>query len=155
VIFFVPDSVKGVGEMTRVVRPGGLVAAYVWDTLGGGDPSEPIVTEMRAMGLTPVLPPSVHASRMRALHGLWTDAGLEGIETRAITVRRSLDSFDNFSTAMGTTRSRLDLMEADAIAELKERVRARLPADRQGRIAIGACANAIKGHVPIVAVSVK
>ena len=158
VIFFVPDPVKGVGEMTRVVRPGGLVAAYVWDTLGGGDPSEPIVTEMRAMGLTPVLPPSVHASRMRALHGLWTDAGLEGIETRAITVRRSFDSFDNFwnaSTAMGTTRSRLDLMEADAIAELKERVRARLPADRQGRITIGACANAIKGHVPIVAVTVK
>ena len=158
VIFFVPDPVKGVGEMTRVVRPGGLVAAYVWDTLGGGDPSEPIVTEMRAMGLTPVLPPSVHASRMRALHGLWTDAGLEGIETRAITVRRSFDSFDNFwnaSTAMGTTRSRLDLMEADAIAELKERVRARLPADRQGRITIDACANAIKGHVPIVAVTVK
>jgi ubiquinone/menaquinone biosynthesis C-methylase UbiE len=30
VIHFVPDPAKGVGEMTRVVRPGGLVAAYVW-----------------------------------------------------------------------------------------------------------------------------
>src|SRR6266481_3452275 len=60
------------------------------------------------------------ASRMEALHGLWTDAGLEGIETRAITVRRSFDSFDNFwKVSTARLRPTLDLMEADAIAELK------------------------------------
>jgi hypothetical protein len=134
-----------------VVRPCGLVAAYLWDTLGGKDPMDPIWGEMRTLGLTPAAPPSVHASRMEALHGLWTDAGLEGIETRAITVRRSFDSFDNFwkvSTPTAGVRPPLDAMEADAIAELKERVRARLPAKGQGLVAFGACANAIKGHVP-------
>jgi SAM-dependent methyltransferase len=149
VIHFVPDPVKGIRELTRVVRPGGLVAAYVWD--GGRDPIEPILTEMRTLGVTPALPPSVHASRMEALRGLWADAGLEGFETRAITVQRSFDSFDNFwkvSTATAGLRPTLDLMEADAIAELKERVRGRLPADGQGRITFGACANAVKGHVP-------
>ena len=149
VIHFVPDPAKGIGELTRVVRPGGLVAAYVWD--GGRDPVEPILTEMCTLGVTPALPPSVHASRMQALHGLWTDARLERIETRAITVQRSFDSFDNFwqvTTATGGPRATLELMEADAIAELKERVRGRLPADGQGRITFGACANAIKGHVP-------
>ena len=35
VIFFVPDPAKGVAEMVRVVRPGGKVAAYAWDILGG------------------------------------------------------------------------------------------------------------------------
>ena len=30
VIFFVPDPVKGVAEMARVVRPGGSVSAYAW-----------------------------------------------------------------------------------------------------------------------------
>jgi hypothetical protein len=72
---------------------------------------------------------------MEALRGLWTDAGLEGIETRAITVQRSFDSLDNFwqvTTATGGPRAALDLMKADAIAELKERVRGRLPADGQG-----------------------
>jgi hypothetical protein len=39
-------------------------------------------------------------------------------------------------------------MEADAVAELKDRVRGRLPADGQGRITFSACANAIKGHAP-------
>jgi SAM-dependent methyltransferase len=149
VIHFVPDPVKGIRELTRVVRPGGLVAAYVWD--GGRDPIEPILTEMRTLGVTPALPPSVHASRMEALRGLWADAGLEGFETRAITVQRSFDSFDNFwqvTTATGGPRATLELMEADAIAELKERVRGRLPADGQGRITFGAGANAVKGHVP-------
>ena len=82
VIFFVPDPAKGVAEMARVVRPGGAVATYAWDTLGGGFPWEPIQVEMRALGVTPPLPPSVGASRMGALRDLWACAGLEAIDAR-------------------------------------------------------------------------
>src|SRR6266478_3183031 len=35
VLHFVPDAKKAVGEMRRVVRSGGVVAATVWDGLGG------------------------------------------------------------------------------------------------------------------------
>lgn len=35
VLHFVPDAAKAVAEMRRVVRPGGVVAAVVWDHLGG------------------------------------------------------------------------------------------------------------------------
>ena len=38
VIFFVPDPARGVAEMARVVGPGGIVAAYAWDMVGGGFP---------------------------------------------------------------------------------------------------------------------
>lgn len=36
VIFFVPVPERGVAEMVRVVRVGGLVTAYAWDMQGGG-----------------------------------------------------------------------------------------------------------------------
>ena len=98
VIFFVPDPARGVAEMVRVVCPGGTVATYAWDMLGGGFPLEPIQVEMRAMGLTPVLPPSPGASRMDALRNLWTGAGLEAVETREITVQRTFADFDDFWT---------------------------------------------------------
>ena len=49
VIFFVPDPAKGLAEMVRVVRPGGMVATYVWDMFGGGFTLDPIQAEMRAM----------------------------------------------------------------------------------------------------------
>jgi ubiquinone/menaquinone biosynthesis C-methylase UbiE len=48
VIFFVPDPAKGVAEMVRVVGPGGTVAAYAWDILGGGIPTEPILAASHA-----------------------------------------------------------------------------------------------------------
>jgi len=35
VLHFVPEADKAVAEMRRVVRPGGVVAAVVWDHLGG------------------------------------------------------------------------------------------------------------------------
>jgi hypothetical protein len=39
-------------------------------------------------------------------------------------------------------------MASDDVVRLKERLRARLPADAGGRITYGARANAIKGRVP-------
>ena len=32
VITFIPDPAKAVAEMARVVRPGGMIATYMWDT---------------------------------------------------------------------------------------------------------------------------
>ena len=151
VIFFVPDPAKGVAEMVRVVRPGGTVAAYAWDMLGGGFPPEPIRAEMRAMGVTPLRPPSSGASRMEALRDLWTGAGLDAVETREITVQRTFADFDDFWTtnllgsSVGPT---VAAMAPGDVERLKTRVRARLPADAAGRITYSARANAIKGRVP-------
>jgi ubiquinone/menaquinone biosynthesis C-methylase UbiE len=151
VIFFVPDPVKGVAEMMRVVAPGGTIATYVWDVEGGGRPTEPIDAELRAVGLTPPLPPSYRASRMDNLRQLWTGAGIEAIETREITVRRSFADFEDFWSTTITSASVApmiaDLSSTEA-ERLKTLVRERLPADAAGRITYSARTNAIKGRRP-------
>ena len=151
VIFFVPDPVKGVAEMARVVGPGGLVAAYAWDVPGGGLPAAPIQAEMRAMGLKPPLPPSVDASRLESLRDLWTGAGIDAVETRQITVQRTFASFDDFweiNQLGASIAAVVATMSPDDAEVLKSRVRARLPADAEGRITYDARANAVKGRIP-------
>ena len=150
VIYFVPDPAKGVAEMARVVRPGGIVAAYAWDMLGGGFSLEPIRIEMRAMGLTVVNPPTSEASRMEVLRELWTRAGLDEVETREITVQRTFPDFEDFwttSLSSPNMRSVIPMIAPNDIELLKARVRARLPADATGRITYSARANAVKGRV--------
>ena len=100
------------------------------------------------MGVTPVLPPSVSASRMEALRDLW--AGLEAVETREITVQRTFANFEDFwaTTLLGsTTAAKVATMAAGDVERLKTGVRARMPADAQGRITYEARANAIKGRL--------
>ena len=151
VIFFVPQPAQGVAEMARLVRPGGLVAAYAWDILGGGFPLDPIQAELRAMGVQPPRPPSVEAARLEAMRGLWSGAGLEAVETREIAVERSFADFDEFwtiSLLAPSLRPTLAAMAAADVETLKGRVRARLGGNAGGRLTTTARANAVKGRVP-------
>ena len=151
VIFFVPDPAKGLAEAVRVVRPGGEVSAYAWDFFGGGFPFEPFLEELRVLGIVPTLPPRVDASRMEALRHLWTEAGLEGLETRRITVRREFADFDDLwssTTGSASIKAALDRLAPADLDRFKDGLRARLPAGEAGRIAYDATANAIRGRVP-------
>jgi len=149
VIFFVPDPVKGVAEMRRVVKPGGLVAAYAWDITRGGAPFEPIWDEMRRLGVEPAQPPSKDVSRMEVLAGLWRDAGLRDVETMEIVVERSFASFEHFwtVTTAHNVNAAIEAMTGEQQAELKARVRARMPSSAAGRVAFTSKANAVKGRV--------
>jgi SAM-dependent methyltransferase len=150
VLVFVPDPRKGVDEMVRVVRPGGIVATYMWDMLGGGFPFHSLISVMQEMGLAPPRPPRMEASRMEALCEMWTGAGLADIQTREITVRRTFLHFgDLWSSSLKspTVGPVVAAMAADDVEMLKDRLRTRLPADAKGRIAFDARAHAIRGRV--------
>ena len=43
VVHFMADPLRGIGEMARVTRPGGAVAACVWDHGGGIGPAQPVL----------------------------------------------------------------------------------------------------------------
>lgn len=151
VLFFVPEPAKGVAEMARVVKPGGTVAAYAWDMLGGGFPQEPIFAELRAMGHEVKGPPHPEASQISTMQELWKGAGLTDIDTRVIKVERSYASFDEF---WGTLKGSPSLnastgkMAPERVEELKERVRKRVGATGGGTLTLQAWANAVKGRVP-------
>ena len=150
VIFFVPDPAKGVAEMVRVVCQGGTVTAYAWDMLGGGFPYEKLQVEMHGMGVTVPEPPSPGASGRDAMRDLWTGAGLASVETREITVQRTFADFDDYwKIVLGgpSVGPQLAAMAPEQIAQLKARLRTRLPADAAGRITYSARANAVKGRV--------
>jgi ubiquinone/menaquinone biosynthesis C-methylase UbiE len=150
VIIFVPDPAKAIAEMARVVRPGGTVATYMWDMLGGGFPVDPVLVEMRAMGLAPPRPAQLEASRLEALRSLWRGAGLAAVETREIEVRRTFAGFDEFwatKLKFPSIAPVVAAMPAADVETLKSRVRAALPADAEKRITYGARAHAIKGRV--------
>ncbi len=151
VIFFVPEPAKGIAEMARVVRPGGTLATYAWDLPGGGFPLEPVHAELRVMGIQPMLPPSPDASRIDVMRDLWTGAGLEAVETRAITVQRRFADFDEFwaiNVMAPSFAATMATITSSDVAALKARLRARLTPDATGGITSMARANAVKGRLP-------
>jgi SAM-dependent methyltransferase len=151
VISFLPDPGRAAAEMARVVRPGGWVATYMWDTLGGGAPVDPLYLAMESMGLTSVRPPNPAASRRDAMQGLWKAAGLELVETRVIRIETAYTDFDDFwisnTLPIGPQGKIIASMSTRERNELRTRLRDRLPSSSTGRIAHQAFANAVKGRV--------
>ena len=150
VIFFVPDPARGVAEMARVVRPGGSVSAYAWDLLGGGFPFAAMSEEMAVLGVPPLWPPSAEAANIDALQASWAAAGLEQVETRAITLQRSFADYETFWRIAQTgprVGPRLASMSPGDVALLKTRLHERLAPGADGSVTYSARANAVKGRV--------
>ena len=151
VLFFVPEPARGVAEMRRVVAPGGTVAAYAWDMLGGGFPLRDLHDELRKAGHPPLLPPSVEASRLSTMRQLWENAGLNHVEVREITVERTFANFEdmwNTSVLSAGVRPAIASIQPPELEALKSRLQSRFPPDGEGRIVCSARANAVKGSVP-------
>lgn len=157
VLFFVPDPVQGVREMVRVVRGGGMIAAYQWDLDGGGFPLQPILDAVHAEGHKSQQPPSAWAAALGASEDLWRTAGLVDVQTRQIEVSRRFDSFDDYwRTAYGSPRLR-DLfasLSPSQLQRMSQDTRRRIGCAGDGPLVLKARANAVKGRKRRVAVSV-
>lgn len=96
VVHFMTDPVAGIAGMARVTRPGGLVAACVWDHAGG---TGPVATFWRAVHeLDPGADseaglPGVREGHLAELFGA---AGLHRVRSGRLTVLAPYDSFEDW-----------------------------------------------------------
>jgi len=84
------------------------------------------------------------------MQALWRNAGLADVEARVIEVERSYEDFDAFwNSIQGSPSIKASTanMPPAVQADLKDRVRKRLPSAADGRVTLTAWANAVKGRV--------
>jgi ubiquinone/menaquinone biosynthesis C-methylase UbiE len=153
VIHFVPDPGKAIGEMARVLRPGGWAASYVWDYSVGGSPTAPLAAAIKAIGLESRPPPSRQATSMPALQQLWRSANLDQIDTRAIRIPVEFADFNEFWNSItapgGPSGKTIAEMSPSSQQDLRKALQERTGIMPDGRVAYEACANAIKGRKTI------
>jgi ubiquinone/menaquinone biosynthesis C-methylase UbiE len=152
VLNFVPDRSAALREMRRAARPGGTVAAYVWDYPG----EMQLMTHFwdTAAGLAPAAAALHEGARFpfcrpEALHALFTDAGLENVEVQPVVVPTVFADFDDywspFLSGTGPAPAyAMSLGDGDR-ADLREALRARLPTEDDGSIHLTARAWALRG----------
>jgi hypothetical protein len=90
------DPVAGLREMARVTRPGGVIAACVWDHAGGNGPVSPFWRAVRDIDPDAPDESELPGSREGHLAELCAAAGLEDVESTSLTVTVPLATFEDW-----------------------------------------------------------
>jgi SAM-dependent methyltransferase len=132
VVHFMTDPVSGLGEMRRVVRQGGVVAACVWDHAGGHGPLSRFWEAAREID------PAIHdesllaGTRQGQLGDLFKEAGLGDVEEDVLAVEVQHPTFDEwwepFNLGVGPAGAYVASLDPGRRAKLREQCRAMLPA---------------------------
>ena len=153
VLNFLPDAAETVSSLRERLRPGGTIAAYVWDYAEGmeflrtfweeaaaSDPGASALDEGRRFPLC----------RPPALVSLFRTAGLVQVVTHQLEIATEFSTFDEywapFLRGTGPAPSYVESLDLASRESLKERLRRRLLAGRGGPIQLRARAWAVRGE---------
>ena len=151
VMNFVPNKTRAMSEMRRVARPGGLIAACIWNFAAELSPSGPLRRAMRRIGIDAPPVPGTDTSGAAVLADLFKKAGLKGLNTNSIEVVVSFRDFEDFWRSQTlhyapTTRLIAAMSQRDRLT-LMEVVRDYLRPFGDG-VGYSAWAIAVRGHCP-------
>ncbi len=149
VIAFMRDPDRGIGEMARVTRPGGTVAACMWDLAGGG------MTMLRIFWTAAgQVDPGVDGERRRPgtsegdIVTRFERAGLRDVVAKTLEARADYADFQDFwepfTLAVGPAGEYLAALADEQRAQMREACRAELPdgpfsLEARAWCAVGAC----------------
>ena len=148
VVHFMDDPVRGLAEMARVTRNGGVVAACVWDHAGGHTPLAPFWDAVHELD-----PNATDESRLAGGHEghlteLCTKAGLRDVEETALSVSVEHATFEEwwepFTLGVAPAGAYVTSLDSARQTELRERCQERLGA---GPFAIDSRAWSALGYV--------
>jgi SAM-dependent methyltransferase len=152
VLNFVPDAGAMAREMARATRPGGRVAVYVWDYSGGMEMIRAFWDA--AIEVSPGDAAHTQAERFpicqpEPLKALFQGAGLASVAVRSIAIPTVFRDFDDywapFLGRQGPAPAYLASLADERRDQIREVLRARLPAAADGAIALTARAWAVQG----------
>jgi SAM-dependent methyltransferase len=150
---FVPDGRKALAQMRRVTRPGGVVAAALWNFAGGG--MHMLGAFWEAVGAAvgdPRRGERVTAYTKEELAALWNEAGFVEVETGDIAIATDFTSFADywspFLLGQGPAGAYAAALPPDERDALGERLRRLVLGDRpDGAFSLEARAFAVRGIV--------
>lgn len=132
VVHFMADPLAGLCEMARVTRPGGVVAACVWDHAGGQGPLSVFWDAAREFDPEVVDESHLAGARSGDLVRLCQAVGLEEIKETALSVSVEHPSFDAwwepFTLGVGPAGAYTAALDSERQRQLRELCRERLPA---------------------------
>jgi SAM-dependent methyltransferase len=147
VVHFMADPVRGLREMARVTRPGGVVAACVWDHAGGRGPLAAFWSAVRELDPAAADESGLAGVRDGDLARLFAQAGLTGIQASTLTVRVRHASFgqwwEPFTLGVGPAGAYVASLSPEHQAALREQCRLLLP---EGPVEVSATAWAAIGR---------
>jgi len=148
VVHFMADPARGIAEMARVARPGGVVAASVWDFVGARAPVSPF-WEAAASVLGSVEDESGLAGAGRGqLTSIFESVGLLDVEETALAISVNHATFDEwwepFTLGVGPAGAAAAALGDAELATIRERCRELLD---DGPFTLTAAAWAARGRV--------
>ena len=153
VLNFIPKQDVALAEMVRVARPGGVIAAYVWDY---ADKMQMLRTFWDAASeLDPDLGDKIETLRFtickpEPLTKLFEGAGLTGVEVRPVDAAAHFQDFDDFWSpflgGQGPAPAYVMSLTEEKRTALRDRIRSELPVAQDGSISLIARAWAVRGR---------
>jgi SAM-dependent methyltransferase len=153
---FIPDPEKALKEMVRVTRPGGTIAAAVWDYGEGMKMLRAFWDEAVALNPSADGRDERHMplSRSGELSELWRRHELGNVVDEALAIETRFSSFDDywspFLEGQGPAGAYAASLSASDREQLRLNLRRRLLGESADRsIVLGARAWAVRGTVPL------